>query len=166
MILLLLACSDAGPWTREAVVTPALRRVDMDGDGRITTPEWGRVGFDGGPLSNVDTDHDGGLDVAELTTILTTSDPTRMHHGITAVPAPAKGGSTAKTAAHGDAWLMLHLLRDEITARDPAAVVPTDEAILAADAGGLEGPAAQALFADLRKTATALGLGFPVGLGE
>ena len=166
MILLFLACSDPGPWTREAVVKPALTRVDMDGDGRITTPEWGRVGWDGGPLEKVDTDKSGGLDVAEVTAILTSVDPTRR---TAAAGKPGgKGGSKtgSKEGSHGEAWLLLHLLREDILAKDPTAPVPTDDAIREADAGGVEGPAARALFAELRATATARELDFPVGLGE
>lgn len=162
ILVFLLACASEGPWTREAVLMPALTRLDKDGDGRLIEPEWGRVSWNGGTLQQVDLDHSGALELGELDTILQTQDPTRRNNPVER--GQSKSGS--KTEAHGEAWLLLHLLRDEITAKDPTAPVPNDAAILAADAGGVEGPDAHALLVQLRTTSTRLGLAFPVGLGE
>lgn len=71
----------------------------------------------------------------------------------------------AKKARHGQVWEVLSLLREEVLARDPAAVVPTTDAIIEADkAGGLDGPLAVQALAELQAASDAQGLTFPPSL--
>ena len=162
MILWLFACAEPSPWTHEAALAAAFDRVDMDKDGLLTTPEWGRVGWGAPEITEADPNHDGRITPVELDDYQASVDPSGS--SATTPPQAATGASASKSGGHGHAWRVLGLLREEIRARDPDATVPSDEAILAADAGGLDGADARALIAELRATSLRIGLDFPDGL--
>lgn len=165
-MILLLACATPD-WTHEQALRPALDRVDTDHDGTISAAEYERVAFNAPTFAVADVDGSGGIDVGELEVLLETQNP-RAFHASARVPLPnfgaPPGASTVKVEEHGYAWLVLSLLREEILAADPAAVVPDTAQVLAADAGGLDGPAARALLVQLERSAQTAGLAFPPSL--
>ncbi len=166
-----LGCS-VGPWTRAAALNPTVQALDADHNGRLTIAEYERVAYGGPGFAAVDADKDGDVSVTELDAAVTQTDPVlfsmQQRGGPPTGPSnPQSKGprDVVKRPTHGQVWEVLSLLREEVLARDPSAVVPSPEAILAADtAGGLDGPLAVEALTTLQTASDAAGIEFPASL--
>lgn len=183
MILLLLACAPDG-WSRAEALAPALRRMDTDGDGRVTAAEYEPVSWSGPPFAEVDADHDGAMGLAELQGLVRTVDPVTFVKegpamsdgsapgGPKGGPGPPRGaprGAPPPGQRNRDAVVftlrVMQSIAEEIRAVAPAIPVPDDERMeAAATLGGLDSPEVKALLAELEVASAAAGLDFPPSL--
>jgi hypothetical protein len=166
--LALLACHREPGWTEPAAVEPALARLDADRDGRVDQAEFDRVAWGGPSFAFADADRDGALSAAELAAALRKVDPLDFDDAPPrGAPDPKLGPGMTGTFTVEQRWLweLLYSLRGEALAKDPAAPVPSDEAVRAAIATGrVDAAATQAVLVQLRDAWTAVGLTFPAGL--
>jgi hypothetical protein len=104
LLLGLLGCG--GRWTDTFALSPTLRKLDADGDGKVVAAEYEAKLLKGKPFAEADSDHDGVLQLDELEALLAKSDPMSM--------APDRGpgagggppGPGGKTGAGGPGGMM------------------------------------------------------------
>ncbi|MFZ5482556.1 MAG: hypothetical protein ACOZNI_37685 [Myxococcota bacterium] len=188
MIAWLLACGEAGPWSREAALAPAVARLDRDGDGRVVAAEYERVRLAGPPFSEADADGDGALDLDELDALRAAQDPvtfTPMLAGappapVARPPAPPADDTCPRVAAlapaqrhrrkHDDVRFVedvLETLRAEVVAAAPAVPVPEAACVtLAAELGGLDDAPARLVLRELEAASREAGVAFPAVLAD
>jgi hypothetical protein len=168
VIWLLLACETGPRWTEAGAVAPAVARVDTNGDGRLDETEFARAAWKSPSFDFTDADKDEALTPAELAVALKKVDPLDFDGApARGAPDPRLGPGMTGTFTVEQRWLweLLYGLRDEALAKDPAAPVPTDEAVRTAIAtGSVDAAATQAVLVQLRDAWTAAGLTFPAGL--
>lgn len=81
ILFLMLSCASGSDavFDRQAIMMHVLARVDTDGDGQISAPEYARVDFSGPSFAQADTDHDGGLSAGEVRVLSDSQDPTYFY---------------------------------------------------------------------------------------
>jgi hypothetical protein len=163
MIALLLACA-TGPWTEEAALAPHRDRLDADHDGRVSAAEYDRHRWNGPPFATADTDADGDLSAAELTTLVRAQSPTTFDAPLPQ-PAVAQGqvASSLPSAAEQDLWELFVWMADSLRAAgDPA---PDPEAVrLAVRSRRVDSAESRALLDTMRPAWLAHGWAWPAGL--
>ena len=171
----LVGCN-SGRWTQQSALQPTLTELDTDHDGRVDQAEYARVAFPARAFSEVDGNADGGLSVEELGALVFATDPLhffmRPHIAVSREAAARHGGDSDRPQAQGgavkrrpDAYYVLLILREEVLAKNPAANVPTREALAKIGmAGALTTSEAVAALSRLEAESTAVGLDFPAGL--
>ncbi|MFZ5476737.1 MAG: hypothetical protein ACOZNI_08180 [Myxococcota bacterium] len=158
---LLFACAPATAWTEEAALAPVLARLDGDRDGEVTRAEFDAVAVPGTPFAAWDTDRDGVLSRDEAFALWREQDPVNFHPFPTGPP-----DRPFHVEEHDPAYEVLVSLREEVLAKDPSAPVPSEAALRAASAGGLESEGAKAALRTLAVVSDAAGVAFPPSLRD
>lgn len=162
IVALLLACSPPPPpaWTEVGALAGAHARLDTNGDGRVTKPEWDDRVWNGPRFWSADGDGNGDVSAAELLLLARLQDATRFDGGSAAEAVPPDVSGLRPVGAARDAWEVLVWMSDALRARGAAGLPPaTVKAVV--DAGGLTTPAGQAALAELRPRWEAAGLTWP-----
>lgn len=140
--------SRAPSWTPESALAPHLARLDTDGDGRVTEPEYTRTRRDGPPFATADQDGDGSLAAAELVWLIRAQSPTTFDGDAAPVPPGLDPGGT-RTAGARDVWELLTWMGDTLRAAgDPGPDAAAVEA--AVNSGSMTSPETQAVLAEMR----------------
>lgn len=168
-VALWLGSCDAGPkWTDGEALAPTIARLDADKSGKVDQAEFERVAWKSPGFAFADVDQDGALSAEELAAAIKKVDPLDFDGADPrGAPHPKLGpGMTGSfTVEQRWLWEVLYSLRGEALAKDPAAPVPSEEALRAAIATGrVDAAATQVVLQQLRAAWTAVGLTFPEGL--
>ncbi|MFZ5480219.1 MAG: hypothetical protein ACOZNI_25875 [Myxococcota bacterium] len=166
--MLLVGCDAGAKWTDSEALAPTVKRLDANGDGKVDQAEFERVAWKSPGFAFADVDQDAALSAEELAAAIKKVDPLDFDGADPrGAPHPKLGpGMTGSfTVEQRWLWEVLYSLRGEALAKDPAAPVPSEEALRAAIATGrVDAAATQLVLQQLRAAWTAVGLTFPEGL--
>ena len=173
LVALLGGCATekTGQWSIAGALEPIRAQLDQNSDGKVDQAEYDRVAFTAPPFAVADADADADLSLDELRVLVRDADPVSFFH---ASAAGGRGGGSspamvARSAAIkgpiGDSYYVLLILREEVAAADPAAVLPSVERVEEVGMrSALDSPEAKELLRELEEASARAGVDFPPSL--
>ena len=153
-MMLLWFCLGCTESTHPEAFAGVLKRLDRNGDGRVTEAEY--IAPKGPPFATADQDGDGNLSAAEVETMMIRTDP--------AIPLRQSLPPPPRDAIPPPQRELREALRfevEELRAKVPDASLPSEAEVQAAARQGLGSAAGQQVAAQLRAAATQAGITLP-----